>query len=252
MKDKPHQLRRFRSVGRIPLMTCQGTNSAQIQHRKQSFCDTFIFVGQDRWKRSQGLEAKDSSESRTCGISSNLRPDGIAVREPSSEISSPLANSESSTTCRRARDSTIKRASDRAMVASQSRAVLSRLTVRIRAPLGLKTAELTSLSFWKVAPKTRLSHDFSCAAEVTSLSCWKVASSFPEPPSQSRAVLSALTVRIRAPSGLNTAELTSPSCCKVASSFPEPPPQSRAVLSALAVRIRAGRYSAVSFTVSRL
>jgi hypothetical protein len=33
MKDKPHQLRRLSTVGRVPLMSCRGMDSPQIPHR---------------------------------------------------------------------------------------------------------------------------------------------------------------------------------------------------------------------------
>ena len=61
--------------------------------------------------------------------------------------------------------------------------------------------------------------------------------SLPEAASQSLAVLSALAVRIRAPSGLNAAWLTI-LMVKGGDSLPEAASQSLAVLSALAVRIR--------------
>src|SRR5271165_6962397 len=50
--------------------------------------------------------------------------------------------------------------------------------------------------------------------------------SLPEAPSQSLAVLSLLAVRIRAPSGLNTASLTSSSWAKEAIGLPEAASQS--------------------------
>src|SRR5262249_55498216 len=150
--------------------------------------------------------------------------------EPSSEKWSPLAISESDSTCC-AGELAIEteepilavspsasftcRASSTGVAASQSSAVLSQLTLRIRGPSGLDPAQGT-VSWWS-----------------------KETMSLPEAAFQSLAVLPPLAVRIRAPSGLNAARWRPFGWSKEATSLPETASQSFAVLSWLAVRILA-------------
>jgi hypothetical protein len=52
MKDKPHQLRRL-SIRWSSSSNDMQSDGFKFRIATQSFCDTFIFVVQDRWKRSQ-------------------------------------------------------------------------------------------------------------------------------------------------------------------------------------------------------
>ena len=110
--------------------------------------------------------------------------------------------------------------------ASQSLAVLSALAVRIRAPSGLNAASIDPILMVKGGDqlargripelggvvRARRQDPSTVRTKrrmVDAILMAKEAMSLPEAASQSLAVLSALAVRIRAPSGLNAASLTS-------------------------------------------
>ncbi len=109
-----------------------------------------------RMKRELGRTS--CAKSFNCFVSCDLRSSLTATSEPSSENWSPLAISESESTCSALEpaietdepvlavllpDSFTSRASSTGVAASQSFALLSQLAVRIRAPSGLNAPHRT-------------------------------------------------------------------------------------------------------------
>ena len=151
--DWAGKLKRFAPILRLRLDSSRralSTHSAILTSLAGKIVRSLPVLKNHRMKRALGPGS--CAKSFNCFVSFDLCSSLTATSEPSSENSSPLAISESDSTCSAGelaieteepilavspRDSFSCRASSTGVAASQSLAVLSQLAVRIRAPSGL-------------------------------------------------------------------------------------------------------------------
>jgi hypothetical protein len=91
MKDKPHRLRRLRSENQVPPGHAKGQIRLKFRIATQSFCEAFIVVVQDRWKRSQigsllGVLDRRDKDAITLVFAAIQKRTSVKVNENKKEI----------------------------------------------------------------------------------------------------------------------------------------------------------------------